>query len=49
MHVDELGYYWTGPDEFNPKYRVPTDQGNLTFSSKVREKSGNFAKCSGKF
>ena len=18
MHVNELGYYWTGPDEFNP-------------------------------
>ena len=32
MHVNELGYYWTGPDEFNPNTGHPL----------VREKSGIF-------
>ena len=32
VHVNELGYYWTGPDEYNPNTGRPL----------VREKSGKF-------
>ena len=40
VHVNELGYYWTGPDEFNPNTGCPLVSEILLFLPRSGKSQG---------